>query len=79
VTFIEQPPVPSCSNCRYFHRIINPQDLSEVAGACRRHPPTAMAIPTGPGTLNIQGFFPPVRGELICGEHATQVPMSVTR
>lgn len=50
---------PCCGNCRYFL-----QNLPNGEGACRRYPPSALAIGQG-----MNGFFPPVKPSIWCGEH----------
>ena len=59
-----------CKNCEHFHST-DPMTIGESAGICRRYPPAPLVVPVG-NSLALQGHFPPVTSETVCGEFKTK-------
>jgi len=56
-----------CANCKYYARKVNPENLAENQGECRRYPPMPFPIPTQQG-ISLMTVSPAVDGNNHCGE-----------
>jgi hypothetical protein len=69
------PQGASCSTCAYS-TIITVETPGRLHGSvqkverrfCRRNPPTALLVPTGPQTAGLSAQFPPVDENMVCFE-----------
>jgi hypothetical protein len=68
-----------CTNCKYYLREVDQQDLLKNTGACRRYPPAVNALPYPSqnmagqmqmGAINVVAW-PAVEGKQWCGEFST--------
>ena len=69
----------NCTSCKWVTRSpIADQQGKVVVGqygySCRRFPPTALMIPSGPGQFNLGSAFPVVNDQMVCSLH--QLPDS---
>jgi hypothetical protein len=68
------PPGACCGTCAYSAtvEVEVPGKIAtrkEARRFCRRNPPLAMLIPTGPQTATLAAQFPPVADESVCFEY----------
>lgn len=58
----------SCATCPYWTKVVNPNDVSQQNGTCRRYPPNPHAV-AAPGGLQFLSVFPSTKAIEVCGEH----------
>lgn len=70
------PAGANCTTCAYAIQItvevparIQGSTKKESRLFCRRNPPTAMLIPTGPQSAGLSAQFPPVDENTVCFEY----------
>lgn len=57
-----------CENCFFFVKTINPSNITESQGVCRRYPPTPFPVPTHTGQIGVMTVPATVSGKEWCGE-----------
>ena len=68
----------SCSNCAYFRKEIDPNNLTAENGQCTRNPPTAFPAQTQAG-MGIMTIRPAVNPTDWCGEWKQELEKRDTR
>lgn len=63
----------SCATCKYLTEgPVNPQNVTQRARECRRHPPAVLIVPVHGGMAPVS-IFPAVTEAAWCGDHEPMV------
>lgn len=60
-----------CRDCRNWHKKINPANIAEQTGQCRRRI-EIIPMPVGPGQIQTIVFYPDVPGDMPACSHLVE-------